>query len=76
MKLRLLTLGLFLVLWAAPAFGQCAMCYMTAKALNKDGQMAINHGVFILLVPPIGFMTAGVGMAYRYGKRRDEDSDD
>jgi hypothetical protein len=76
MKLRLLTLGLFLALWAAPAFGQCAMCYMTAKALNKDGQMAINHGVFILLVPPIGFMTAGVGMAYRYGKRRDEDSDD
>ena len=76
MRLRLAALAITLLLWAAPAFGQCAMCYMTAKALNKDGQMAINHGVFILLIPPVGFMTAGVGMAYRYGKKRDEDRED
>ena len=73
MKLRLATLGVLALLWAAPAFGQCAMCYMSAQALNKDGQQAINRGVIVLLVPPVGIMSAGVGMAIRYGKKRDEE---
>jgi hypothetical protein len=75
MKLRLAALGLLGFLWAAPAFGQCAMCYMSAQALNKDGQQAINRGVVILLVPPVGIMTAGVSMAFRYGKKRDEENE-
>ncbi|HUK26079.1 MAG TPA: hypothetical protein VLV49_15960 [Terriglobales bacterium] len=73
MRLRLATLGFLGLLWAAPAFGQCAMCYMSAQALNKDGQQAINRGVIVLLVPPVGIMSAGVGMAIRYGKKRDEE---
>jgi hypothetical protein len=76
MKLRLAILGLFLALLAIPAFAQsCAMCYSTARALNKEGQNAITRGVVVLLIPPIGFMTIGVGLALRYGKKRDEEAE-
>jgi hypothetical protein len=76
MKLRLSILGLLLALWAGPAFAQsCAMCYSTARALNKEGQNAITRGVVVLLIPPIGFMTIGVGLALRYGKKRDEEAE-
>jgi hypothetical protein len=76
MKLRLATSLLFLVLWAGPAFGQgCAMCYSTAAAASKDGQHAINRAVIVLLVPPVGFMTIGIGMAVRYSKQRDKEQE-
>ena len=75
MKLRLATAALFLALWAAPAFAQgCAMCYSTAAAASKDGQHAINRAVLVLLAPPVAFMTLGIGMVFRYGKKRDRDS--
>ena len=74
MRLRVAAMALTLALWAAPATAQsCAMCYSTARALNKDGQNAITRGVVVLLIPPIGFMTIGVGLALRYGKKRDEE---
>ena len=70
---KLLSLGL-LALWTSPAFAQgCAMCYSNAAATSKQGQRAINHGVLVLLIPPLGFMTLGVGAAVRYGKKRDKD---
>jgi hypothetical protein len=72
MKLRAATLAAFLWLWATPAFSQaCSMCYSTAKATSKDGQRAISKGVVVLLLPPLGFMTLGVWIALRYGKKRD-----
>ncbi|MGH9638226.1 MAG: hypothetical protein ACRD72_25605 [Candidatus Angelobacter sp.] len=71
MKLRLVTLAVFLLLWVAPAFSQCAMCYSSAAGSGKEGQRAINRGVLVLLVPPVGFMTIGAGLAFRYGKKRD-----
>jgi len=74
MKIRLVILGLLLALWAAPAFAQgCAMCYSNAAGSTREGQMAISRGVLILLAPPAGFMIIGVGLAFRYGKRRDEE---
>jgi hypothetical protein len=75
MKLRLTMLALVVVtLWAGPTFAQsCAMCYSTARAVTKEGQRAITSGVVVLLLPPIGFMTVGVGLALRYGKKRDEE---
>jgi hypothetical protein len=76
MKSRLPILGLLVGLWAAPALAQsCAMCYSTARALNKEGQQAITRGVVVLLIPPVGFMTIGVGLALRYGKKRDEEAE-
>jgi hypothetical protein len=76
MKLRLAILVLLVGLCALPALGQsCAMCYSTARALNKEGQNAITRGVVVLLIPPIGFMTIGVGLALRYGKKRDEEAE-
>jgi hypothetical protein len=75
MKLRLALISLMMLLWAGPAFAQgCAMCYSNAAGTTKDGQRAIDRAILVLLVPPLGFMTAGVGLAYRYGKRRDAES--
>jgi len=74
MKLRLTSLAIFLILWAAPAFGQgCAMCYSNAAGSTKEGQMAISRGVLVLLLPPVGFMTLGAGLAFRYSRKRDEE---
>lgn len=76
MKLRLTMLTLLLVLWAGPAFGQgCAMCYSSATGTTKEGQRAISRGVAVLLAPPVGFLTIGMGLAFRYGKKRDDDHD-
>ncbi len=72
MRVRSIFPLLVFFLWAAPAFSQgCAMCYSSAVAASKDGQRAISRGVIVLVLPPTGFMTLGVALAYRYGKKRD-----
>jgi len=76
MKLRaslvVTLLAAYLLLSVGPAFSQgCSMCYSTAKASSKEGQRAISKGVLVLLVPPLGFMTLGIALALRYGKKRD-----
>jgi hypothetical protein len=72
MKVRVSLLAASLLLMAAPAFSQaCSMCYSTAKATSKEGQLAISKGVVVMLIPPLGFMTLGIALAFRYGKKRD-----
>ena len=72
MKLRAASLVAALLLSVAPAFSQaCSMCYSTAKATSKEGQRAISKGVVVLLLPPLGVMTLGIALAFRYGKKRD-----
>jgi hypothetical protein len=74
MKRRFALLSLGIMLWAGPALAQgCAMCYRNTTGTTKDGQRAISRGILVLLVPPVGFMTLGVGLALRYGKKRDEE---
>jgi heme/copper-type cytochrome/quinol oxidase subunit 2 len=68
--------ALLFALWTAPAFAQgCAMCYATAKATPKQAQRTINRAILVMIVPPVGVMTLGVGFAFRYGKRRDQEND-
>jgi hypothetical protein len=49
------------------------MCYANATGATKDGQKAISRGVIVLLIPPLTFMSVGVGWAFHYGRKRDLD---
>jgi hypothetical protein len=72
----LIKIALIAVVWAAPAFGQgCAMCYQSASAADAAGKRALNRAVLVMLIPPLGFMTLGVGLAVRYSKKRDQEND-
>jgi hypothetical protein len=51
------------------------MCSANAKATPKEGQRAINRGIFVMLAPPVGIMLFGFGYAIRYGKKRDKEND-
>ena len=75
-KIRGFVLLIVVCICTIPAFGQgCAMCNANARSTPKEGQQAINRAILVMLVPLVGFMVLGVGLAFRYGKKRDRDQD-
>ncbi len=65
MKRRIATIVLLLAI-ALPALGQCALCYESASAAGKKGQMAISRAIIVLLTPTLGMMAGLVTLAVRY----------
>ncbi|MBI3470481.1 MAG: hypothetical protein HY013_03895 [Candidatus Solibacter usitatus] len=48
---------LFILLLAASALSaQCVMCQRTAAAQNAERAKVLNHGIIVLLIPPLAIL--------------------
>ncbi|HZZ15680.1 MAG TPA: hypothetical protein VFE08_06950 [Candidatus Sulfotelmatobacter sp.] len=75
-RIRFVVMIVAVCVCTIPAFGQgCAMCNANARSTPKEGQQALNRAVLVLLIPPVGFMLVGAGLAFRYGRKRDREQD-
>jgi hypothetical protein len=55
--------------WTA-VFAQCVMCYRTAAAQQAARSRVLNHGILILLIPPLFVLGGILFMAWRKNEPR------
>jgi len=55
--------------WSALA-AQCVMCYRTAAAQQAERSRVLNHGIYILLVPPLLILAGILLLAYHKNSPR------
>ena len=56
-----------------PASAQCALCKLSAAAGGARRAGALNAGILVLLLPPVGIFCTIFAVAYRRGRSRGED---
>lgn len=68
-----IVLALAIFLGGTPAaYAQgCSLCNQSAQAASSKGRAALNRGIIVLLVPPVGMMTALLGYAFWRSSRED-----
>lgn len=49
---------------------QCVMCYRTAAAQQAERSRVLNHGILILLAPPVLILAGLLLLAYRKNAAR------
>jgi hypothetical protein len=49
--------------WSTIA-AQCVMCYRTAAAQQAERSRVLNHGIVILLIPPVLILAGLLLLAY------------
>ncbi len=59
---RVFALGTLL---ACSGWAQCVMCSRTAAAQNAARIQVLQHGIIILLIPPVTILTGFLVLAYR-----------
>jgi len=48
-----------------PYFAQCVMCFRTAAAQQLERSRVLNHGILVLLIPPLVILFGLLWMAHR-----------
>ncbi len=64
--MRLLRVMALVLLGAAAAAAQCAMCYQNAASQDSRALAALNSGILLLLVPPVAIMAGIFFRAFRH----------
>ncbi len=74
MKLRLAILALLIALWASPCL-RPGLRHVLQHGRRHHQRRTARHQPWSIgpAAPPVGFMTIGAGLAFRYGKKRDEE---
>lgn len=63
-----------LIMCAPAGWSQgCALCNDSARQASVSGRTALNRGIAVLLVPPVGMMATLIGYAFWRSRRDSED---
>ncbi len=64
--------GISLLASATASAQSCAMCYSSAAAAKGDGIRALQHGIILLLIPPMLIFVGIFAVAFRSKERFQE----